>query len=76
VAGNLSKPLRTVIHRFGESEYERRGDVRARCEVGRDVACRGVVKRANGQRCEGVNSRRYQAINVQVSRSSRKRNKD
>jgi hypothetical protein len=30
VAGSLSKPLRTVIHRFEESEYERRGDVRAK----------------------------------------------
>jgi hypothetical protein len=45
-------------------------------KVGRDVACRGLVKRANGQRCEGGNRRRYQAIYVQVSRSSRKRNKD
>jgi hypothetical protein len=43
-----SKRPRSEIHRFEESEYERRGDVRARCEVGRDVACRGLVKRANG----------------------------
>jgi hypothetical protein len=42
-----SKPLRSEIHRFEESEYARRGDVRARLAVGRDVAWRGVMKRAN-----------------------------
>jgi hypothetical protein len=48
LADSLSKPPRSEIHRLEESEYERRGDVRARCEVGRDVACREMVKRANG----------------------------
>lgn len=45
VARSLSKPLRSEIHSFEESEYERRGDVRARWAVGRDVAWRNMNER-------------------------------